>query len=37
MENMEKKNVMSVQMLEVALVRVGTVPRIERDAWSMVK
>ena len=28
-----KKNVMSTQMLEVSLVGVGTVLRLERDAW----
>ena len=28
---------MSAQMLEVSLSGVGTVPRLERDAWSMVK
>ena len=35
----KKKNVTSAQMLEVSLsgVRVGTVLRPERDAWSMVK
>ena len=27
---------MSAQMLEVSLLRVGTVLRLERDAWSMV-
>ena len=31
------KNVMSAQMLEVSLLGVGTVLRLERDAWSMVK
>ena len=30
------KNVMSAQMLEVSLLGVGTVRRLERDAWSMV-
>ena len=30
-------NVMSAQMLEVPLVGVGTVFRLERDMWSMVK
>ena len=28
---------MSTQMLEVSLLGVGTVFRLERDAWSMVK
>ena len=28
---------MSAQMLEVSLLGVGTVLRLERDAWSMVK
>ena len=32
-----EKNVMSAQMLEVSLLGVGTVLRLERDAWSMVK
>ena len=27
---------MSAQMLEVSLLGVGTVPRLERDEWSMV-
>ena len=36
MSHMEK-NVMSAQMLEVSLLEVGTVLRLERDAWSMVK
>ena len=31
------KNVMSAQMLEVPLAGVGTVLRLERDAWSRVK
>ena len=31
------KRVMSAQMLEVSLLGVGTVLRLERDAWSMVK
>ena len=31
------KNVMSAQMLELSLLGVGTVLRLERDAWSMVK
>ena len=31
------KNVVSAQMLEVSLLGVGTVLRLERDAWSMVK
>ena len=31
------KNVMSAQMLEVSLLGVGTMLRLERDAWSMVK
>ena len=35
--NGKKKNVMSAQTLEVYLLGVGTVLRIERDAWSMVK
>ena len=28
---------MSARMLEVSLLGVETVPRLERDAWSMVK
>ena len=28
---------MSAQMLEVSLLEVGTVLRLERNAWSMVK
>ena len=28
---------MSAQMLEVSLLGVGTVLRLERDAWSMLK
>ena len=31
------KNVVSAQVLEVTLLEVGTVLRLERDAWSMVK
>ena len=31
------KNVMSAQMLEVSGLGVGTVLRLERDAWSIVK
>ena len=31
------KNVMNAQMLEVSLLGLGTVLRLERDAWSMVK
>ena len=31
-----EKNVMSSKMLEVSLLGVGTVLRLERDAWSMV-
>ena len=31
------RNVMSTSMLEVYLLGVGTVLRLERDAWSMVK
>ena len=31
------RSVMSAQMLEVSLLGVGTVLRLERDAWSMVK
>ena len=31
------KRVMSAHMLEVSLLGVGTVLRLERDAWSMVK
>ena len=31
------KIVMSAQMLKVSLLGVGTVLRLERDAWSMVK
>ena len=30
------RSVMSAQMLHVSLLIVGTVPRFERDAWSMV-
>ena len=30
------KNVMSAKMLEISLLGVGTVLRLERDAWSMV-
>ena len=30
-------NVMNAQLLEVSLLGVGTVLRLERDAWSMVK
>ena len=30
-------NVMSAQMLEVSLLGVGKVLRLEREAWSMVK
>ena len=35
----EKRNVLivSAQMLEVTLLGVGTVLRLERDAWSMAK
>ena len=32
-----ENNVMSAQLLEVSLLGVGTVLRLERDAWSMVK
>ena len=32
-----QQNVLSAQMLEVSLLGVGTVLRLERDAWSMVK
>ena len=32
-----RKNVMSAHMLEVPLFGVGTVLRLERHAWSMVK
>ena len=35
--NIYGKNVMSARMLEVSLLGVGTVLRLERDAWSMVK
>ena len=35
--NIWKKNVMSAQVLKVSLLGVGTVLRLERDAWSMVK
>ena len=28
---------MSVQLLEVFMFEVGTVPRLERDVWPMVK
>ena len=31
------RNVMSTSLLEVPLLGVGTVHRLERDAWSMVK
>ena len=31
------RSVMSAQMSEVSLVGVGTVLRLERDAWSMVR
>ena len=31
------ENVMSAQTLEVSLLGVGTVLRLERNAWSMVK
>ena len=31
------KSVMSAQMLEVSLLGVGTMLRLERDAWSMLK
>ena len=31
------RNALSTQMLEVSLLGVGTVLRLERDAWSMVK
>ena len=31
------KSAMSAQMLEVSLTGVGTVLRLERDAWPMVK
>ena len=31
------KNVVSAEMLEVPLLEVGTVLRLERNAWSMVK
>ena len=31
------RNVMSASMLEVSLFRVGTVLRLERDAWPMAK
>ena len=31
------QNVMSAQMLEMSLLGVGTVLRLERDTWSMVK
>ncbi|CAM9866247.1 unnamed protein product, partial [Sphacelaria rigidula] len=31
------RNVMSVELLEVSLLGVGTVLRLERDAWSTVK
>ena len=35
--NIYRKNVMSAQMLGVSLSGVGTVLRLGRDAWSMVK
>ena len=31
------RSVMSAQILEVSLLGLGTVLRLERDAWSMVK
>ena len=31
------RNVLSVPMLEVSLLGVGTVLRLKRDAWSMVE
>ena len=31
------RSVMTAQMLEVSLSGVGTVLRLDRDAWSMVK
>ena len=34
---MGKTSVVSAQMLEVSLLGVGTVLRLERDAWLMVK
>ena len=34
---MYENNVMSAQTLEVSLLGVGTVLRLERDAWSIVK
>ena len=34
---MYERSVMSAQMLEVSLLGVGTVLRLEKDAWSMVK
>ena len=33
----KKKNGLSARLLEVFPVGVGTVIRLERDAWSMVK
>ena len=32
-----ERNVMSTSLLEVSLLGVGTVLRLERDAWSMVQ
>ena len=34
---MHGKHVMSAQISEVSLLGVGTVLRLERDAWSIVK
>ena len=34
---MHGKNVMSAQMMDVSTLGVGTVIRLERDAWSMVE
>ena len=35
--NIYRRSAPSVRMLEVSLLGVGTVLRLERDAWSMVK
>ena len=37
LRNKCKKNVISAQMLEVSLLGVGTVLRLEREPWSMVE
>ena len=35
--NIWEKNVTSAQILELSLLGIGTVRRLERDAWSMVE